>query len=57
VLVHGPAETWGKRIGLLKEALPKLSNVCIIMQSAIMAAKRATERIPVVFADRAFGQM
>jgi ABC-type uncharacterized transport system substrate-binding protein len=24
---------------------------------AIMAAKRATERIPVVFADRAFGQM
>jgi putative ABC transport system substrate-binding protein len=26
-------EIWGKRIGLLKEALPKLSNVCIIMQT------------------------
>jgi putative tryptophan/tyrosine transport system substrate-binding protein len=26
-------EIWGKRIGLLKEALPKLSNVSIIMQT------------------------
>jgi putative ABC transport system substrate-binding protein len=24
---------WGKRIGLLKEALPKLSNVCVLMQA------------------------
>jgi len=26
-------ELWGKRIGLLKEALPKLSNVCLIIQA------------------------
>ena len=26
-------EIWGKRIGLLKEALPKLSNVCILAQT------------------------
>jgi ABC-type uncharacterized transport system substrate-binding protein len=26
-------EIWGKRIGLLKEALPRLSNACIIMQT------------------------
>jgi putative tryptophan/tyrosine transport system substrate-binding protein len=27
------SEIWGKRIGLLKEALPKLSNACVIAQT------------------------
>jgi len=31
--VDAGLEIWGKRIGLLKEALPKLSNVLIIMQT------------------------
>jgi putative tryptophan/tyrosine transport system substrate-binding protein len=31
--VDAGMEVWGKRIGLLKEALPKLSSGCIIMQS------------------------
>jgi hypothetical protein len=26
-------EIWGKRIGLLKDALPKLSNACFFMQN------------------------
>jgi putative ABC transport system substrate-binding protein len=29
--VNAGLELWGKRIGLLKEAFPKLSNVCVIM--------------------------
>jgi putative ABC transport system substrate-binding protein len=31
--INAGLEIWGKRIGLLKEAFPKLSNVCIIAQT------------------------
>jgi putative tryptophan/tyrosine transport system substrate-binding protein len=31
--INAGLEIWGKRIGLLKEVLPKLSNVCVIAQT------------------------